>query len=188
MASAIVTRSSSIASSTICSYTLAAPLMRASQDSPVDGTSATISPTCEPAGKPLGLPGAVAGTPAFPPVAAFFVVSAPFLSERCLMAASLVSRVRYDSEAVDVDHRQLGRRRWEDPSASWTWTSSPQAVGGPPTDASGGRSSGSPRCVRIFLTGPLLREKRNSPDVAATRWALQRKLLSHPRPQFCLGN
>ena len=38
--------------------------------------------------------------------------------------------------------------------SSWTWTSSPQSVGGPRAGETGGRSSGSPRWVRIFRIAP----------------------------------
>jgi hypothetical protein len=32
--------------------------------------------------------------------------------------------------------------------------------------------------------GPRLRDERNQPDVAATRWTLKRKLLAHPGHEF----
>ena len=37
---------------------------------------------------------------------------------------------------------------------TWTCTNSPQSVGGPRADETGGGLSGSPRCVRIFRIGP----------------------------------
>jgi hypothetical protein len=85
-------------------------------------------------------------------------------------------------------------------------------VGGPRADDTGGGSSGSPRCVKIFRIGPGSRtgslqqpqvaksakardgfalEKQfegDQPDVAATRWALERKLLPHPGHEFRARN
>jgi hypothetical protein len=43
---------------------------------------------------------------------------------------------------------------WKMSRSSWTWTSSAQSVGGPRAGDTGGGSSGSPRCVRIFRIGP----------------------------------
>jgi len=92
--------------------------------------------------------------------------------------------------------------------SSWTCTSSPQSVGGPRAGEIGGGSNGSPKWVRIFRIGPGSRtgspqepevaksakasdgfalgkqSERNQPDVAATRRALERKLLPHPGQEF----
>ena len=43
---------------------------------------------------------------------------------------------------------------WKIARSSCTCTSSPHSVGGPRAGASGGGSSGSPKCVRIFRIGP----------------------------------
>ena len=43
---------------------------------------------------------------------------------------------------------------WKTSRSSDAWTSWPQSAGGPRAGASGGGSSGSPRCVRIFRIGP----------------------------------
>ena len=99
-------------------------------------------------------------------------------------------------------------RPWKMSRSSCTCTSSPQSVGGPRAEETGGGSSGSPRCVRIFRIGPgsrtgcpqqpevansakardgfaLVKQfERNQPDVAATVRALKRKLLPHPGQQF----
>jgi hypothetical protein len=85
-------------------------------------------------------------------------------------------------------------------------------VGGPRAGDTGGGSSGSPRCVKIFRIGPGSRtgslqqpqvaksakardgfalEKQfegDEPDVAATRWALERKLLAYPGHEFRPGD
>ncbi len=45
-------------------------------------------------------------------------------------------------------------RPWKMSRSSCTCTSSPQSVGGPRAGETGGGSSGSPRCVRIFRMGP----------------------------------
>ena len=45
-------------------------------------------------------------------------------------------------------------RPWKMSRSSCTCTSSPQSVGGPRAGETGGGSSGSPRCVRIFRIGP----------------------------------
>ena len=101
---------------------------------------------------------------------------------------------------------------WKTSRSSETCTSSPQSVGGPRAGEIGGCSSSSPRCVRIFRIGPGSRtgspqqpevaksakardgfalEKQfegDQPDVAATRWALERKLLPHSGHQLRPGN
>ena len=92
--------------------------------------------------------------------------------------------------------------------SSWTWTSSPQSVGGPRAGETGGGSSGSRRCVRIFRIGPgsrtgcpqqpevaksakakdgfalVKQPERHQPDVTATVRALKWKLLPHPGHEF----
>ena len=81
-------------------------------------------------------------------------------------------------------------------------------MGGPRAGEIGGGSNGSPKWVRIFRIGPGSRtgspqepevaksakasdgfalgkqSERNQPDVAATRRALERKLLPHPGQEF----
>ena len=101
---------------------------------------------------------------------------------------------------------------WKTSPLSDAWTSSPWSVGGPRAGKSGGGSSGSPRCVRIFRIGPgsrtgcpqqpevansakardgfalVKQSERNQPDVAAAVRALERKLLSLPGHEFRPGN
>ena len=48
------------------------------------------------------------------------------------------------------------------PGRKWTWTSSPQSVGGPRAGETGGGSSGWPRCVRTFRIGPGLGVTRSA--------------------------
>jgi hypothetical protein len=65
------------------------------------------------------------------------------------------------------------------PGRKWTCTSSPQSVGGPRAGETGGGSSGSPRCVRIFRIGPgsvMNAMSRMSPPHPRAR---KRKLLAH---------
>ena len=52
-------------------------------------------------------PKVVPGTPGLPLEVAFFLPSARGLSEAGHLAASLMPRVRQDSEAADIDHGQL---------------------------------------------------------------------------------
>ena len=97
---------------------------------------------------------------------------------------------------------------WKTAQSSWTCTSSPQSVGGPRAGDTGGGSSGSSRCVRIFRIGPGSRtgspqqpevaksakardgfalgkqSERDQPDVTAARWARKRKLLPYPRHEL----
>ena len=70
------------------------------------------------------------------------------------------------------------------PGRKWTCTSSPQSAGGPRAGETGGGSSGSPRCVRIFRIGPgsvMNAMSRMSPPHPRAR---KRKLLAHPSHEF----
>ncbi len=61
--------------------------------------------------------------------------------------------------------------------SSCTSTSSPQSVGGPRAGDTGGGSSGSPRCVRIFRIGPGQSTSREEAEAiaAAARTAVPRR-------------
>ena len=91
------------------------------------------------------------------------------------------------AEAVDVDVGQLVYPSPERlPGRKWTCTSSPQSVGGPRAGETGGGSSGSPRCGRIFRIGPgsvMNAMSRMSPPHPR---ALERKLLPRPGHEFGL--
>ena len=97
---------------------------------------------------------------------------------------------------------------WKNARSSWACTSSSQSVGGPRAGDTGGGSSGSSRCVRIFRIVPGSRtgspqqpevaksakardgfalgkqSERDQPDVTAARWARKRKLLPYPRHEL----
>jgi hypothetical protein len=55
---------------------------------------------------------------------------------------------------VDVDHGQLVYPSLKDCPVFMDLHERPQSIGGPRAGESGGGSSGSPRCVRIFRIGP----------------------------------
>ena len=75
-------------------------------------------------------------------------------------------------------------RPWKTSLSSWTWTSSPQSVGGPRAGESGGGSSGLPKMGQDLPDRPWLRDERDQPNVPAAVRALKRKLLPHPRHEF----
>jgi len=73
---------------------------------------------------------------------------------------------------------------WKTSRSSWTWTSSPQSVGG----RDGRRLEGFAEMREDFPDRPRLRNERDQPDVAAARRTLKRKLLPHPGHEFRPGN
>jgi len=116
------------------------------------------------------------------------VASAQSVSESGHLAASLMPGVRQRSEAVDVDHRQVfGRRLNRVAFVMVLHEFAP--VGGWAAGRRAGRTLERFAEMRKNLPDrPWLGDERDQPDVAAAVWALKRKLLPHPRHQFCPCN
>ena len=140
--------------------------------------------------------------PAFPLWSGVFLVSARSLSEFGGLTALLCPRPRHGSEAVDVDRGQLvypslkdvavivdlyefapvgGRATsWRD---RWRFEWFVQVREGPTS-----RGLSHPGLLPLanlrFDVSRLLPAVSSEPDVAATRWALERKPLAHPGHEF----
>ena len=91
---------------------------------------------------------------------------------------------RSRSDAVDIDHGQFVGRGLKDVAIVMGLRELAPVDG----RAAGGRDG---RRLQRFAEGcedlpnrPWFRDKRDQPDVAAARWALERKLLPHPGHQF----
>ena len=97
-------------------------------------------------------------------------------------------RVRYGSEAVDIDRGQFVGRRLKD-IAVVVHLHEFAPVGRRPASGRDWRRFERLAKMRENLTdGPRLSDERDQPDVAATVWARKRKLLPHPGHQFRPGN
>mgnify|MGYP006919672060 CR=1 FL=1 len=119
-----------------------------------------------------------------PPLSGLFLGSTQSLPEAGHLAASLMPRVRQDSEVVDIDHGKVFGRHVKDEAV----------VVGLNELAPIGRWAAGRRDVRRLERfakmgqdlpdRPWLRDEGNQPDVTPAIRAPQRKLLPHPRHEL----
>ena len=126
--------------------------------------------------------------PAFPLRSGGFLVCARSLSESGRVAAALMPRGRYRSEAVDVDRGQLVGRHLNRFAVVMRLDEFAPVGGRATSRRDGWWLERFAQVCKDLPDRPRLRDERNQPDVASTGWALERKLLTHPGQEFRPGN
>ena len=119
------------------------------------------------------------GTAALPLEWHFSAVGAEALRVRP-PGALVLPRVRHRSEAVNVDNGQLVGRHLNRFAVVMGLHELAPVGGRAPGRRDGWWLQRLAEVCQNLPDGPRLRDERNQPDVAATRWTLKRKLLTHP--------